>query len=77
VKVGRTLRLQKLDIVPAKIQVIRHIRPKYACRACEGVEADGPTVKTVPMPPQIIPQGETTAQFFEVPEFHLSVLFRA
>ena len=29
---------EKLDIVPAKIQVIRHIRPKYACRACEGVE---------------------------------------
>ena len=47
---------EKLDIVPAKIQVIRHIRPKYACRACEGVENDGPTVKTVPMP-QIIPQG--------------------
>ena len=37
---------EKLDIVPAKIQVIRHIRPnKYACLACEGVEDDGPTVK--------------------------------
>jgi len=34
---------EKLDIVPAKIQVVRHIRPKYACRACEGVRrrADG------------------------------------
>jgi len=51
---------EKLDIVPAKIQVIRHIRPKYACRACEGVEDDGPTVKTVSMPPQIIPQGIVT-----------------
>ncbi|BAH75343.1 IS66 family transposase zinc-finger binding domain-containing protein [Solidesulfovibrio magneticus] len=51
---------EKLDIVPAKIQVIRHIRPKYACRTCEGVEADGPTVKTAPMPPQIIPQGIVT-----------------
>ena len=51
---------EKLDIVPAKIQVIRHIRPKYACRACEGVEDDGPTVKTAPMPPQIIPQGIVT-----------------
>jgi len=48
---------EKLDIVPAKIQVIRHIRPKYACRTCEGVEDDGPTVKTASMPPQIIPQG--------------------
>ena len=51
---------EKLDIVPAKIQVIRHIRPKYACRTCEGVEDDGPTVKTAPMPPQLIPQGIVT-----------------
>ena len=51
---------EKLDIVPQKIQVIRTIRPKYACRACEGVEDDGPTVKTAPMPPQIIPQGIVT-----------------
>jgi len=51
---------EKLDIVPAKIQVIRHIRPKYACRICEGVEDGGPTVKTAPMPPQIIPQGIVT-----------------
>ena len=47
---------EQLDIVPAKIQVIRHIRPKYACPACEGVEDDGPTVKTAPVPPQIIPK---------------------
>lgn len=51
---------EKLDIVPQKIQVIRTIRPKYACRACEGVEDDGPTVKTAPMPPRIIPQGIVT-----------------
>ena len=51
---------EKLDIIPQKIQVIRHIRPKYACRACEGVEDDGPTVKIAPMPPQIIPQGIVT-----------------
>ncbi|MFC1524728.1 IS66 family transposase zinc-finger binding domain-containing protein, partial [Thermodesulfobacteriota bacterium] len=36
---------EQLDIIPAKIQVIRNIRPKYACRQCEGVGADGPTVK--------------------------------
>jgi len=51
---------EKLDIIPARIQVLRHVRPKYACRACEGVEDDGPTVKTAPMPPQIIPQGIVT-----------------
>ena len=48
---------EKLDIIPAKVQVIRHIRPKYACRNCEGVESTGPTVKISPAPPQIIPKG--------------------
>ncbi|WP_459943329.1 IS66 family transposase zinc-finger binding domain-containing protein, partial [Deferrisoma palaeochoriense] len=28
---------ERLDIVPAQVRVIREIRPKYACRACEGV----------------------------------------
>lgn len=48
---------EKLDIVPSTIQVIRHVRPKYACRNCEGVESEGATVKIAEMPPQIIPQG--------------------
>ena len=47
---------EQLDIVPARIQVLRHIRPKYACRRCEGVEDEGPAVRVAPMPPQIIPQ---------------------
>ena len=51
---------EKLDIVPQKIQVERHIRPKYACPACEGVEDEGPTIKIAPLPPQIIPQGIVT-----------------
>jgi len=52
---------EKLDIIPQKIQVVRHIRPKYACRACEGVEDEGATVKTAPLPPQLIPQGIVTS----------------
>ena len=48
--------LEQLDIVPAKLQVIRHIRPKYACRHCEGLEDDGPTVKIAPVVPQVIPK---------------------
>ncbi len=47
---------EQLDIIPAKIQVIRHIRPKYACKCCEGVESDGPTVSIAPPPEQIIPK---------------------
>lgn len=51
---------EKLDYVPAKLQVIRHIRPKYACKACEGVEDDGPTVKISPPPAQLIPKSNAT-----------------
>jgi transposase len=47
---------EQLDVIPAQVQVIRHIRPKYACKNCEGVEDDGPTVKIAPVPPQIIPK---------------------
>ncbi len=47
---------EKLDIIPAVIQVIRHIRPKYSCKQCEGVEDAGPTVKMAPVPPQLIPK---------------------
>ncbi|CCO22268.1 IS66 family transposase [Maridesulfovibrio hydrothermalis] len=51
---------EKLDYVPAKIRVLRHIRPKYACKKCEGTEDDGQTVKVAPMPPQLIRQGIVT-----------------
>jgi len=47
---------EKLDYVPAKLQVIRHIRLKYACKSCEGVEDEGPTVKIAPVPVQLIPK---------------------
>ena len=52
---------EKLDIIPAIIRVIRHIRPKYGCRCCEGVKDDGPTIKIAPVPPQIIPKGIASA----------------
>ena len=48
---------EKLDYVPARLKVQRHVRYKYACRNCEGVESDQGAVKIAPMPPQIIPQG--------------------
>jgi transposase len=52
---------EKLDIVPAKVQVIRHIRYKYACKGCEGVESETPTVQIAPLPPQLIPKTMATA----------------
>ena len=45
---------EQLDIIPAKIRVIRHIRPKYACRHCET------GIKTAPLPTQIIPKSIAT-----------------
>lgn len=48
---------EKLDIIPAQIRVIRHVRPKYACRGCEGSESEGPTVKIAPPPAQMIAKG--------------------
>ena len=49
---------EQLDIIPAQVQVIRHVRPKYVCKNknCEGVKDDGPTVKIAPVAPQIIPK---------------------
>jgi transposase len=51
---------EKLDIIPAKVQVIRHIRYKYACKGCEGVESEAPTVLIAPAPPQLIPKSMAT-----------------
>jgi transposase len=52
---------EKLDIIPAKVQVIRHIRYKYAFKGCEGVNSDTPTVQIAPAPPQLIPKSMATA----------------
>jgi len=51
---------EQLDIIPAKIQVLQHVRFKYACRSCEGVDDDGPTVVTAAMPPQPIPKSNAS-----------------
>ncbi|WP_269490054.1 IS66 family transposase [Alkalilimnicola ehrlichii] len=41
---------EQLDVIPARVQVRRHIRRKYACRCCE----EG--VHTASMPPQPLPR---------------------
>ncbi|HJN51894.1 MAG: IS66 family transposase [Pseudomonadales bacterium] len=46
---------EQLEIVPAKFRVIRNIRIKYGCRACET------GVKTAPLPAQLIPKSMATA----------------
>jgi len=45
---------EQLDIIPAKIQVIRHVRLKYACPCCEG------HIERAPLPPQPIPKSNAS-----------------
>jgi len=48
---------EKLCIIPQQIFVEKTIRPKYACRHCEGTEDEGkPAVRIAPVPPSIIPR---------------------
>jgi len=52
---------EKLDYIPARLRVECHIRYKYACKNCEGVEDDGPTVRIAPVPVQLIPKSNASA----------------
>jgi transposase len=51
---------EKIDYIPAKVQVQRHIRLKYACKDCEGVDDDRPTVTIAPAPVALIPKSNAT-----------------
>jgi transposase len=46
---------EQVEFIPQQIKVIRHIRPKYSCKACEGTDGEQ-AVKIAPVPPQIIPK---------------------
>jgi transposase len=50
---------EQLEIIPQQIKVIRHVRPKYACRKCEGADSEQP-VKIAPVPAQLIPKSIVT-----------------
>jgi transposase len=54
---------EELEIVPARAVVVRHVRPKYACRACRGEdgEANEPAVKIAPVPEKLIPRSIASA----------------
>lgn len=46
---------EQLDIIPAQIRVIRHVRLKYACPCCQQ------TMKTAPLPAHPIPKSMASA----------------
>ena len=54
---------EQLEMIPARFWVVRHIRPKYACKSCEGVESNEgeSTVKIAPVPVQLLPKTISTS----------------
>jgi transposase len=58
VRIGEEIN-EKLEIIPQQLKVIRHVRPKYACKNCEGTESEQ-AVKIAAVPPQIIPKSIAT-----------------
>lgn len=41
---------EQVDIIPARVQVIQHVRKKYACKDCDD------TIKTAPKPAVLLPK---------------------
>ena len=49
---------EKLDVIPPQVQVIRTVRPKYACHHCEGSgDEEHPAVRIASPPAALIPKG--------------------
>jgi transposase len=54
---------EKLLVIPERIIVEQHIRPKYACKGCEGSgDEDKPAVRIAPVEPSILPHGIVTPE---------------
>ncbi|HDR16742.1 MAG TPA: IS66 family transposase, partial [Desulfobacteraceae bacterium] len=53
---------EQIDYIPARMEAIRHIRPKYACPSCEGSgDEDKPAVRIAPAPKVLLPKSIATA----------------
>ena len=61
VKVGEEV-TERLQVIPEVVYVEQHIRPKYACRYCEGSgDEENPVFRIAPTPPTMIPGSIATA----------------
>lgn len=63
---------EQFDLVPARAQVLQHVRFKYACRSCEGTSHAGPAVVTARLPAQPLPKSNASpglAAFITVSKF--------
>ena len=45
---------EQLDVIPAQVRVLQHVRIKYACKACEE------TIRTAGLPPQPLPKSNAS-----------------
>ena len=48
---------EQLDIIPAKVRVLKHIRYKYTCRSCDSAP------ETASLPAQLLPKSQVSAGF--------------
>ena len=55
VRIGEEI-TEQLKYIPAQLSVIQHIRPKYACKPCEG------NIKIAPMPVLFLPKSIATPE---------------
>ena len=72
--------LEKLEVIPPQIRVRRHLRPKYACKRCEGSgDEDRPAVRIAAAVRQLLPKSIAspalvayimTAKFCDALPFH-------
>ena len=51
---------EQFDLIPARAQVLQHVRFKYACRSCEGTSHDRAAVVTADMPAQPLPKSNAS-----------------
>ena len=62
VRIGEE-RTEKVDVVPQRVVVQVHVRPKYACHVCEGSgDETHPGVRVAPLPEQMVPKSIATAR---------------
>ncbi len=46
---------EQLEVIPAQLRVIQHVRKRYACKGCEE------NIKTADKPPQLLPKSNASA----------------
>jgi transposase len=51
---------EQIDLIPARAQVLQHVRFKYGCRTCEGTSHDRPAVVTAELPAQPLPKSNAS-----------------